>query len=185
MYFDCSEYEDGEVYLAADVSIKCDGPEAGPYLDSLSYVSFMSVLFPLGIPLYYVLALYKVRGAINTPLPSILKDKDYITAFALAGHKFIDNEGNRMSGEQLGSAQKVVRDDWVQRNPELAASLEGKDYKSQYERVRARAGIKKAKDFIKRKARAASVPAHRFKFLWGEWAPSVASVDSVVDPYIA
>ena len=150
-------------------SIKCDGPEAGPYLDSLSYVSFMSILFALGIPLYYVLALYKVRGAINTPLPSILKDKDYITAFALAGHKFIDNEGKRMSGEQLGSARKVVRDDWVQRNPELAASLEGKDYKSQYEHVRARAGVKKAKDFIKRKARAASVPAHRFKFLWGPY----------------
>jgi hypothetical protein len=126
----------------------------------------MSILFPLGIPLYYVLALYKVRGAINTPLPSILKDKDYITAFALAGHKFIDNEGKQMSGEQLSTARKVVKSDWVQRNPELAASLEGKDYKSQYEQMRKRAGFKKAKAFIKRKARASSVPAHRFKFLW-------------------
>jgi hypothetical protein len=26
MYFDCSPYEDGETYLAADVSIKCEGP---------------------------------------------------------------------------------------------------------------------------------------------------------------
>jgi hypothetical protein len=42
-------------------------------------------------------------------------------------------------------------------------------HKSQYEHVRARSGVKKAKVFIKRKARAASVPAHRFKFLWGPY----------------
>jgi hypothetical protein len=123
----------------------------------------MAILFPLGIPLYYVFALYRVRVAINTPLPSILKDKDYITAFALAGHQFKD-----MSEEKLSSARKAVRDDWVRRNPELAASLKGKDYKSQYEQMRKRAGYKKAKDFIKRKARASSVPANRFKFLC-EW----------------
>jgi hypothetical protein len=57
-------------------STKCAGPEAGPYFDSLGYVAFMSTLFPLGIPLYYVLALYNVRGAINTPLQSILKSEE-------------------------------------------------------------------------------------------------------------
>jgi hypothetical protein len=71
-----------------------------------------------------------------------------------------------MPGEQLSNARKLVKDDWIQRNPGLATSLEGKDYKSQYEQMRQRAGIKKAKAFIKRKARASSVPAHRFKFLW-------------------
>ena len=33
--------------------------------------------------------------------------------------------------------------------------------------VRTRVGFQKAKIYIKQKARAASVPAHRFKFLWG------------------
>jgi hypothetical protein len=169
MYFDCSPYEDGETYLAADVSIKCAGPEAGPYLDSLGYVSFMSILFPLGIPLYYVFALYNVRGAINTPLSSILKDTDYITAFALGGHRFMDREGHLMTGKQLTSAQKARKEDWTRSNPALAASLEGKDYKSQYEHMRARVGFKKAQVFIQRKTRAASVPAHRFKFLWGPY----------------
>jgi hypothetical protein len=50
-----------------------------------------------------------------------------------------------MSGEQLASAQKALTEDWARSNPELAASLEGKDYKSQYEHVRARAGVKMAK----------------------------------------
>jgi hypothetical protein len=63
----------------------------------------MAILFPLGIPLYCVLALYKVRVAINTPLPSILKDTDHITAFALAGHKLKD-----MSEKKLSSARKHV-----------------------------------------------------------------------------
>jgi hypothetical protein len=116
--------------------------------------------------LYYVLALYNVRGAINTPLPSILKDKDYVSAFALGGHCFVNKEGKKMKGQELSHAQEALRADWVENNPELAASLEGKDYKSQYEQVRARAGFEKAKTFIKGKARASSVPAHRFKFLW-------------------
>jgi hypothetical protein len=166
MYFDCTPYEDGELYLTADVSITCAGPEAGPYLGSLGYVSVMSILFALGIPLYYVLALYNIRGAVNPAMQSILKDTDYVKAFAISGKKFVDREGNPMTGRHLASAQKAVTEDWARSNPELAASLEGKDYKSQYEQVRARAGYKKAEDFIKRKARAASVPAHRLKFLW-------------------
>jgi hypothetical protein len=66
----------------------------------------------------------------------------------------------------LGDAQTARTEAWVRNNPELAASLRGKDCKSQYEHVRARSGFKKAKAFILHKARASSVPAHRFKFLW-------------------
>jgi hypothetical protein len=130
MYFDCSPYEDGETYLAADTSIKCEGPEAGPYFDSLGYVSFMSILFPLGIPLYYLVALLKVRQSLNTPLSIILKDRDYVTTFALAGHRFVEE------GASLMEARDAMKKGWVRRNPKLAASLEGKDYKvNPYRRI--------------------------------------------------
>ena len=168
MYFDCSGYEDGETYLAADVSIKCEGPEAESYVASLGYVSFMSALFAVGIPLYYVLALKAVRNAIKPPLQSILKDRDYIAAFALGGLRFLDEEGAEMKGTQLHSAQQAAKQEWVRLNPELAATLDGIDFKSQFERKRMQLGYQKAKHFIQRKARAASLPAHRFKFLWGE-----------------
>jgi hypothetical protein len=168
MYFDCSRYEDGETYLAADVSIKCEGQEAGAYVASLGYVSFMSALFAVGIPLYYVVALKAVRNAIKPPLQSILKDRDYIAAFALGGLRFLDEEGAEMKGTRLHSAQQAATQEWVQLNPELAATLDGIDFKSQFERKRMQLGYQKAKHFIQRKARAASIPAHRFKFLWGE-----------------
>ena len=64
-YFDCSPYEDGESYLTADVSIKCEGPDAGPYRASLGYVSVMALLFPLGIPMYYMIALFHMRARID------------------------------------------------------------------------------------------------------------------------
>jgi hypothetical protein len=108
MYFDCSPYEDGEMYLTADVSIKCEGPDAGSYIASLGYVSFMSALFAVGIPLYYVLALKEVRHAIMPPLQSILKDRDYVAAFALGGLRLLDEEGTEMKGTQLRSAQQVA-----------------------------------------------------------------------------
>jgi hypothetical protein len=76
MYFDCLLYEDGNTYLVADVSVKCAGPEAVPYLGSFYYMLFMSVIFPLGIPLYYLLSLYAIRGIINPALPNVLKDED-------------------------------------------------------------------------------------------------------------
>jgi hypothetical protein len=168
MYFDCSPYEDGEMYLTADVSIKCEGPDAGSYIASLGYVSFMSALFAVGIPLYYVLALKEVRHAIMPPLQSILKDRDYVAAFALGGLRLLDEEGTEMKGTQLRSAQQVAKQKWVRLNPELAATLDGIDFKSQFERKRTQLGYRKAKHFIQRKARAASLPALRFKFLWGE-----------------
>ena len=94
MYFDCSRYEDGETYLAADVNIKCEGQEAGPYKASLPYAVFMSVLFPLGIPIYYFVMLYRHRSAINPPLAAVLKDRDYATAFAMSGHQmYTDSNG--------------------------------------------------------------------------------------------
>jgi hypothetical protein len=97
----------------------------------------MSILFPLGIPLYYLVALWCIRRSLNTPLPIILKDRDYVNTFALAGVRFAEK------GESLMKARAARKKEWVRRNPELAASLQG------------------------------------------EWAPSVASADSVSDPYIA
>ena len=151
------------------MAIKTKGPAAGAWNASLPFVTAMSIIFPLGIPLYYVLKLLKVKNVINPSLRCILKDSDYVTAFAVAGHQFKDRNGVHLTGmalEQAKAAETVV---WVQNNPELAASLRGKDYRSQYEQMRTRLGFKKAKAFIAGKARAASVPAHRFKFLWGPY----------------
>jgi hypothetical protein len=228
MYFDCSMYEDGNVYLAADVSIKCDGLEAGPYQESFYYVLFMSVIFPLGIPLYYLLSLNSMRNIINPPLPNVLKDQNYVGAFALGSlrthltytdkdtgtvwtkrrkkmrtsrrkssinsrkfsllnrkssllnrrnseilqntHDWVwrwqDEKNIQMTPQQFKHMQEVLTAQWVQANPELAKSLQSMDYKSKFEQKRKQIGYRKAKDFIKRKSRAASVPARRFKFLW-------------------
>jgi hypothetical protein len=79
-----------------------------------------------------------------------------------------------MKGQQLLGARNVAKQEWVRRNPELAACLVGKDYTSQFEQTQKRDGYKKAKDFIQRKARASSIPANRFKFLWvSECSPTV------------
>jgi hypothetical protein len=151
----------------ADVSIKCEGPDSGPYKASLGYASFTAVLFPLGIPMYYMLSLFRMRAAINPSLHVIMKDKDYIAPWACPpGRIFIDELGQPMKGKQLLGARNVAKQEWVRRNPKLAACLVGKDYTSQFEQRQKRDGYKKAKDFIQRKARASSIPANRFKFLW-------------------
>ena len=67
-------------------------------------------------------------------------DKDYVAAFALAGNKFLDDKGKKLEGKALREAHKAVKEDWVRRHPKFAASLEGKDYKSEYERVRGSCG---------------------------------------------
>jgi hypothetical protein len=94
MYFDCARYEDHKEYLVADVSIKCKGSEAGPYHSSIPYVGLMSVIFALGIPAYYFAQLSRHRAQINPPLKAILKDRDYVAAFAISNsRKFTDKDG--------------------------------------------------------------------------------------------
>jgi hypothetical protein len=216
IYFDCSLYEDGETYLVADVSIKCKGPEAEAYAASGSYVAFMSFLFPLGIPLYYLWSLYRMRNFIDPKLSCIVKDSDYAAAFAVSGvytyedesgivwtkkpkkrketrrtsilvstldnmfqRKSTDNwimrfenEGKEMSLDQLDTMKDILKTKWIKENRALAKSLEGKDYKYQFEQQQLQFGFQKAKQIIKRKARAASIPARRFKFLWGPYRTS-------------
>ena len=129
---------------------------------------------PIQVPLYYMHALIGKRKAINPPLHSILKDKDYIEAFALAGKKFtIGNNKVKLVGKEMRSAQEKATAEWIREHPELAATLRGADYKSQFEQMRSRVGFKKAADFIKRKARAASLRAHKLKFLWGPYRVSM------------
>jgi hypothetical protein len=285
-YFDCHRYEDGETYLVPDVSIKCDD---SVYLDAKSYAVFTSLLFPLGIPVCYMAALLFNHGVICSRLESILKDKDYVTAFALASKRscFVDDQktawkiriakgatkhagrvgvltvrrgtvnqekvrkfsqqrkqgvlwwmwagqaekgvplmdcinihgtgtgkeagkieevrlheakakhwqgfavkknvltahvprkdllvqlrmGNvpKMAGDELMKAKQEAVDEWTRDNPEMARFLSGKDYKSQFESLRARVGYQKAKRFIQHKARDTSLIAHRYKFLWGPY----------------
>jgi hypothetical protein len=181
MYFDCTEFEDGETYLMADPSIKCTDSY---YQDSVWYVALMGVLLPFGIPCYYSYALYCNRGVVNPVLKKVLKDKDYVQAFACAGVSFLGPDGEKLKGDALVGAQHTAINEWKAANPALYKSLEGKDYESQFQQKLEQAGFKKAKSWITLRARGVNIPARRFKFLWGEWAPSIASADSAVDPYI-
>ena len=72
LFYDCRSYEDGEKYLVPDPSTKCTDPA---YLQARPYVVVMSVLFPLGIPLYYMLILYQAKAALNPSIQNIFKDK--------------------------------------------------------------------------------------------------------------
>eukprot|EP00935_MAST-01C_sp_MAST-1C-sp1_P000497 g497.t1 len=164
-YFLCLDFEDGESYLAIDVSIKCKGPEAGPHEDALIYVSFMSALFLLGTPLAFLLALLRTH-AINPPLQAIMKDRDYVSSFALCGRRFVDAQGEALRGQRLTAARDETKRKWIKNHPDLAVSLEGKDYRAQFERKQARSGWKRAEDLMKRKARAVSLPAQKTRFLW-------------------
>ena len=99
-----------------------------------------------------------------------MKDRDYIAPWACPpGRKFTNEQGEPMAGQQLLSARNAAKQEWVRQNPELAACLVGKDYQTQFEQRRKRDGHKKATEFIKCKARASSIPARRFKFLWGPY----------------
>jgi predicted protein tyrosine phosphatase len=166
LYFDCAEYEDGEVYLMPDPAIKCTDSY---YQGSVLYVVLMSVILPFGIPCYYSYALYRNRGVVNPSLSKVLKDKDYVHAFACAGVLFLGPDGERLQGEALHVAQKSRINKWKAANPALHKSLEGRDYESQFQQKLEQAGFKKAKQWILIRARDASIPARRFKFLWGPY----------------
>jgi hypothetical protein len=63
------------------------------YKAYLGCASFTAVLFPLGIPVYYMLSLFRIRmrAAINPSLHVIMKDKDYIAPWTCPpGRIFID-----------------------------------------------------------------------------------------------
>jgi hypothetical protein len=167
MYFDCSPYEDGEIYLVPDANIKCTDDTYNGI--NWYYVALMSLLFPFGIPIYYFCALYARRALLNPPLKVILEDKDYVSAFVHSGRQYSDGMGGKLTGKQLTHAKEAARDKWVRQNSELAASLEGKDYKTQFELMRTRLGYTKAKELITHKAREASIPARKLKFLWGPY----------------
>jgi hypothetical protein len=170
MFYDCKLYEDGERYLVADPSIKCDSDrwETNQY-----YVHTMSILLPLGIPCFYLYTLYKHRRIINPSLQSIQKDKDYVRAFALAGKKvyLCGTSGRRLEGEALSSAQKQATQEWEASNPELCQVLAGQDYKSQFELKRKQVGFTQAREWIKQRARDSNVRARRYRFLWGAYRP--------------
>ena len=64
-----------------------------------------------------------------------MKDKDYIAPWACPpGRKFTNEQGEPMTGQQLLSARNAAKQEWVRRNPELAACLVGKDYQTQFEK---------------------------------------------------
>lgn len=179
----------------------------------------MSVLFPLGIPIYYLLVLYRHRTLINPPLSAILKDRDYVAAFALSGRRkyidnrgvawkktvpsvgpptktrrssslaealrssladflhprrraavasascFLDSHGNRMDAD----TKEAAKQEWAHEHPELAASLEGRDFRSQFQQKQKRVGFQQARYLMQCRARALSLPARRFAFLWGPY----------------
>jgi hypothetical protein len=74
-----------------------------------------------------------------------------------------------LQGQALLKAQKSTIREWKAANPALYKSLKGKDYAAQFQQKLEQAGFKKAKQWISIRARDASIPAHRFKFLWGPY----------------
>jgi hypothetical protein len=131
----------------------------------------MGVLLPLGIPCFFIYTLLKHRNIINPPLLSILKDKDYIQAFALCGRVFRSPSGRTLDGKALLAAQKKAIQEWVVCNPGLREVLAGRDYSTQFERKRKQTGFAKAQEWIKQRARDSNLLAHRYKFLWGAYRP--------------
>jgi len=70
--FKCNEYDavhlekEGSVerYLAMDFSVSCDSP----YYSSMEvYAALMVLVYPIGIPLLYIVALYKERADLSIP----------------------------------------------------------------------------------------------------------------------
>eukprot|EP00935_MAST-01C_sp_MAST-1C-sp1_P000003 g3.t1 len=171
LFYDCQLYEDGETYLVPDPSIKCTDSE---YKSTTPYVSVMSILFPFCIPAYYLYTLaWKAKALVNPELRHILKDKNYVRAFALAGRTFTNADGTPMEGAALEKAQCQAETEWTKHNHKMYTSLVGQDYKSKFESKREKEGFKQAKIWIQQKARLACVPARKYKFLWGPYSPSM------------
>jgi hypothetical protein len=83
--------------------------------------------------------------------------------------RFQDEKNRTMTPEQFDHMVAALIAKFARDNPEFVEFLMRADYKSQFEQHRKQLGFHKAKDFIKRKARAASIPARRFKFLWAPY----------------
>merc|ERR1712070_1019306 len=99
----------GETYLTVDPSIKCEGLEASRWKDGVTFVTFMSILFPLGIPLYYMVALLGVINHVKPPMSAIFKDKDYVSAFAMHEEMKIDKrDGHRKYKDEHGTVWRKV-----------------------------------------------------------------------------
>ena len=61
-YFDCRAYEDGDLYLVVEPSIKCTDSS---YLEKLWVISTLCVIVSVGFPLAYYLLLRSQRDRIN------------------------------------------------------------------------------------------------------------------------
>jgi hypothetical protein len=61
-YFDCRAYEDGDLYLVVEPSIKCTDSS---YLEKLWVISTLCVIVSVGFPLVYYLLLRSQRDRIN------------------------------------------------------------------------------------------------------------------------
>ncbi len=59
--FLCDKFDDGSEYLAADYRIRCD---TARYDSMVRYAAVMLVVFPLGIPVWYLLLLWRKKSII-------------------------------------------------------------------------------------------------------------------------
>jgi hypothetical protein len=168
LFYDCRLFEDGETYLVPDPSVKCTDID---YIATIPYVTACALLFPVGIPFYYMYQLWLAKDLVNPAVRNILKDTNYVRSFALAGVHFTE-DGKKQTGKRLARAQEEALAKWIKENPKMYTSLAEKDYEFQYEVKRKQAGSKAAKGWIKRKARLANIPARRFKFLWAAYRPA-------------
>ena len=63
--FSCEEFDDGSRYLKDDYSIDCDSQN---HKDYEIYAFVCILIYPIGVPLFFFVVLYKYRYAINPKL---------------------------------------------------------------------------------------------------------------------
>ncbi len=100
---------DSEKYLLADLSIKC---YTQFWYNGVIYASFMILVYPIGIPIMYLLMLYRVKDEIqhaihdieNSELQSVNKDTSQIVGNINNDNN--DNESVQLVGKRNNSIHK-------------------------------------------------------------------------------
>lgn len=74
--FACDELDDGTVYLRADYRIRCDSPRHKAFQ---MYAGFMIVVYPVGIPLFYAILLFRERKVLAQGIDNVNPREPYIS----------------------------------------------------------------------------------------------------------
>mmetsp|Transcript_13524 Transcript_13524/g.22246 ORF Transcript_13524/g.22246 Transcript_13524/m.22246 type:complete len:364 (+) Transcript_13524:290-1381(+) len=71
--FVCETFEDGTQALVADSSVICYTPL---HITYIVYASFMVLIYPIGLPVFYTFHLHRCRDSINPKDSLVIRDED-------------------------------------------------------------------------------------------------------------